>query len=517
MTKRILLSAASAFLLASAGAASADVYTPTSEAMTTPTISWAKNKQAAALGTLNAITVVSDGYDYQHALDTQLALPFHIHSQVTKSRWRIKESYIVIGRAPIMSGGQVGACCGSLGIFDQYNYAAYVPHGDTKELQKDGWWTAEVKDNSIATRARNACRNLKLELQQQGLGREEIFGQDRNTTLPTEFHYVARVGHRNHNRDLWESGEVRVHWKQSQAIWQDINVICQRDLTSEIGENPNPGPKPVQPASTDLAVPFQVKQAALAITPKKYEGACPMKLHLNPTIETIGKGTVRYRFVDQLGHKSKEYKVKFDKSDVKFLDHVVEIDRKDKPKGPSLATPQAQQGGQLGLAAPSNPDLVQGYYRLEIVAPHKKLSKIVDYSVKCTTKNASDELAPTPGVTPLVLNPAVVAGLNVQAALADLLVEQVQAVPAQLTKLYVKVTNKGVAASAPTTLRALRWVGPRATGRGTPVPAIQPGQSQTVLAELGGDVAGATQLFLRIDDPNKVKEADENNNGFTVK
>lgn len=516
MTKRILLSAASAFLLASAGAASADLYTPTSEAMTTPTISWAKNEQAAALGTLNAITVVSDGYDYQHALDTQLALPFHIHSQVTKSRWRIKDSFIVIGRAPIMSGGQVGACCGSLGVFDQYNYAVRVPHSATKELQKDGWWTVEVKDNSIGTRARNACRNLKLELQQQGLSRDEIFGQDRNTTLPTEFRYVARVGHWNHNRDLWESGEASVHWKQSQAMWQDINVICQRDMTSEIGENPNPGPKPVQPASTDLAVPFQVKQAALAITPKQYEGTCPAKLHLNPTIETIGKGTVRYRFVDQLGHKSKEYKVKFDKSDVKFLDHVVEIDRKDKPKGPSLATPQAQSG-EMGLAAPSSPDLVQGYYRLEVVAPHKKLSKIVDYSVKCTTQNASDEIAPTPGVTPLVLSPAVVAGLNVPAKLADLVVDQVQATPAYQTKLYVKVSNKGQAASAPTTLRALRWVGQQATGRGTPVPAIQPGQSQVVLAELGGNVADATGLHVRIDDPNKVKELDETNNSYKVK
>jgi len=75
---------------------------------------------------------------------------------------------------------------------------------------------------------------------------------------------------------------------------------------------------------------FQVNQAALAITPKHHEAKCPAKLHLNPTIEATGKGTVKYRFVDQLGNHSQTFLVKFDKSDVKFLDHIIEIDAKNK-------------------------------------------------------------------------------------------------------------------------------------------------------------------------------------------
>ncbi len=58
-----------------------------------------ENWQAAGLGRQDTITVTSDGHDYQSAIDTILNLPFHIEAEVTKSKWRIKESYIVIGRS----------------------------------------------------------------------------------------------------------------------------------------------------------------------------------------------------------------------------------------------------------------------------------------------------------------------------------------------------------------------------------------------------------------------------------
>lgn len=508
MTKRTMLLSAAAGLLMSAAGASADIYTPSSESMSDPKISSAKNQQAAALGRQDSIVVVPDNQDYAHAKPAKLALPFHVDAHTSKNKWRIKESYIVIGLAPLASAGQVGSCCGSLKDFSQYNYAAELDHGAVEKVDRDAWWTVEIEGTSIATRARNACRKLRDELEDQGLTRDQIFGQDRATTLPTDFRYVARVAHKNDNHDVNEVGASSIQWKQSQPSWANINVICQkRAPTRHIAEPQKPKPT----GSNDIAAAFQVNQAALAITPKHYEAKCPAKLHLNPTIEATGKGTVNYRFVDQLGNHSQTFQVKFDKSDVKFLDHVIEIDAKNKPKGLGFKAAQPQSGA-LGLAAPSNPGLTQGYFRVEVLSPHKKLSNIADYSVKCTVKTGGNgEITSVPDT----VNPAVVGELTI--GLADLVVDSVQPSPAVPTKLFVKITNQGKSASKPTNLRAIRWVGSEATGRGTLVPAIQPGQSQVVLAELGGTIDGATQLYVRVDDPNRVLESDDGNNSFKVK
>jgi hypothetical protein len=516
MSKRhVLLSAASAALLnlAASAPASADLYTPTSEAMSDPTLGNPKDWAAAGFGRQDLITVTSDGQDYQSALNTTLRLPFHIEAEVSKDKWRIKDSFIVIGLAPLNSGGQVGSCCGSLVHFHEANFAARIDQGATKHVDRDAWWVAEVKDNSIGNRARNACRNLRKDLEAQGLSHDEIFGQDRDTVLSTEFRYVARVGHKNDNHDVNESGASSIEWKQSQPSWENIAVTCQRDLTSHATGTPDPTPIPT--GSDDVAVPFQVSQAALAITPKPYAGKCPASIHLLPTLEATGKGVVKYRFVDGLGNHSQQFQVAFDKHDVKFLDHVIEIDDQGKPKSLGFAVAQPQ-GGALGLAAPTVAGLVQGYFKLEVMSPQHKLSNIADYSVTCTDKAAGDDLTMKPGtVNPAPVIPAVAGVLTLGAA--DLIVEEVQPSPAVPTKLFVKVTNKGNVASTPTNLKAIRWTGNQSTARGTLVPAVLPGQSQVVLAELGGTIAGASQLYVRVDDPNRIKEQDEGNNSYKVK
>jgi hypothetical protein len=504
--RRLLLGATASALLAvfGTGAGIADNYNPSSEAFKKLKISAAENEQAAALGTYHTIAVIPDDEDWATAQPTTLFLPFHLEAEVSKNKWRVKDSFITIGVAPIQSGGQL------IG-FAPANYAARVEHGDTKHFDKDGWWTSEVSaNNSLGARARNACRNLRKELAQQGMKHAEIFSQDRNTILPTEFRYSARVAHHNDYYDIIEANSMGTYWMQTQPIWANINVICKKGGASKL-VGPAPDPTPIPTGSNDIAMGFQVNQAALAISPKPYTGRCPAKIHLNPTIEATGKGTVKYRFVDQLGNHSQQFQVKFDKSDIKFLDHVIEIESKGKPKGLGFAAPQ-QQGGALGLAAPTDPNLVQGYFRVEVLSPHKKLSNIADYSVKCTFKVAGNgELAaPKDVVKPVVMGDLV-------AGLADLWIEQVQPSPAVPTKLFVKVTNKGKAASTPTNLRAIRWTGGQATGRGTLVPAVQPGQSQVVLAELGGTIDGATQLYLRVDDPNRIPEQNEKNNSFKVK
>jgi len=510
---RLFARAASAALLAVAASAgaSADLYTPSSESMTDPKITTAHDGLTAALYTNNNILVAVKDGDYDHAEKGKLNLPFHVEAETTAAKWRIKESYIIIGVAPIWSGDVKGSCCGELYDFGEYDYPTLLGYGNTKHINDDAWWHTDVGDNSLGMRARNACRNLRQELSNQGMKHDEIFGQDRATALDTDFRFVARVAHKNPNHDINESGQSTIFWKQSQSYWTKIGVTCKKDPTIHVAGDPNPDPTPHPTGSNDIALGFQVNQAALAITPKPYVGKCPVKIHLDPTIEATGKGTVKYRFVDQLGNHSQEFQVKFDKHDVKFLDHVVEIDDKGKLKGLGFAAAQPQ-GGALGLAAPTVPHLNQGYFQLEVTSPHHKLSNIADYSVKCTFSTAGDgEIAGVPDT----VDPVVVGGLTL--GLADLVIDSVQPSPAVPTKLFVKVTNKGQAASTPTNLKAIRWTGNQSTARGTLVPTVQPGQSQVVLAELGGTIAGATQLYVRVDDPNRIAELNEGNNSFKVK
>ncbi|WP_374653317.1 CARDB domain-containing protein [Dongia sp.] len=491
---RLLARTATAALMffTAAAAALADIYTPTSESLSDPEIGPALNEQAAALGTQNAITVMPDKNDYAFAKPANLALPFHLRAEVSKDKWRIKDSFIVIGIAPIDSGGQIGSCCGALNEFEPANFATEVDHGPTKKIDMDGWWTVAVGDNSLGTRARNACRNLRKELAQQGLSHDEIFSQDRQTTLPTPFRYVARVGHKNDNHDIIEAGAASREWKQSQETWYNISVTCLHEATRGVAGDPTSVPT----GSGDIAMGFQVSQAALAITPDKYEAVCPAKLHLNPTIEATGQGLVHYRFVNELGHHSQEFQVNFTKSDVKFLDHVITIDDKGEPADLGFKAPAAQGGG-LGLVASNDPNLKQGYFQLEILSPHKKVSNIADYSVKCVAETVG-QVAAKPD-------------------LADLIVEDVQSAPNLLSKVFVKVTNIGTGPSTPTNLRATSLKDGQSIVRGTLVPAVEPGTSQVVLAQLGTTISSAQQIAIQVDSPNRIKESDEGNNGFQYK
>jgi hypothetical protein len=202
----------------------------------------------------DTIVVVPDEEDYAYAKPTKLALPFHIEAKVSKSKWRIKDSRIVIGIAPLHSGSQVGSCCGMLLEFSPYNYAARTEHGASQHIDRDAWWTVEVKRQQH--RHAGAQRLPRQAQGARGPGHEpqEIFAQDRMTTLPTDFRYVARVAHKSH--DLQEASSS-TYWKQSQPIWANINVICQKGRPSRIAVDPTPPPPPT--ASNDLTVGFQVK------------------------------------------------------------------------------------------------------------------------------------------------------------------------------------------------------------------------------------------------------------------
>lgn len=448
------------------------------------------NGQAAGIGTQNTILVTATANDWMAAQPTQLALPLRIEARVTTSKWRIRESWITIGYAPVDDGG--------LAHFDAANYAHHVEHGPGKDIKLNTFWVGQVGDSSLGVRARNACRILGQSLYAQGLSVEEIFSQDRATQMSLEFHYVARVGHKYDWNDVWEEDERSYAWRQSQPSYATVHIVCQKFKASEIVAGALP-----RPTVQDLAVGFQVTQVALALTPASHTGACPATVHLSPTIQANGKGVVRYRFKNQLGAASQVFQLAFSKADTKFPDHVISLGDSGAPQGLGFAAATGS-GGDLGLAAPNDPDLVKGYFQVEVLSPHARKSNMASYTLRCK-----------PG---LIAGGGLVAATKPMVAtlaLADLVIEQ--AAPSGVaSKLMVKVTNQGTAASKPTNLKLFYHAGGKVTVRGAVVPAVQPGQSQVVFAEAGASVAAADKILLRVDDPNRIAELNEGNNGFAL-
>ena len=514
--RKHLLSAAAIATLAAAcpTGASAGENTPSSESIKRIELGLPHDKFGMALSAQYTIEVQPDNLDWTNVVPTKLRVPFHALVEPSKLKWAIKNAFIMLGVAPIESAGVIGACCGTLTSVPATTYP-HALYPDSGGMNEDVWWEADVGNNSYATRARNACRNLRQDLEHQGLSHDEIFGEDRVTTMSEEFRLVAQVRYQKIVPAKFDPsgyglpgqpGVADTYWMQSQSVWIDVQVLCKKRDGLVINVNPD-----IQPGADDLSMGFQVNQAALAISPKPYQGKCPAKIHLNPTIEATGKGTVKYRFVDQLGNHSQTFQVKFDKHDVKFLDHVIEIDAKGKPKGLGFAVAQPQ-GGDFGLTAPNDPNLVQGYFKMEVLSPHPKESNLADYSVKCTVKTGSDDLVAPPDT----VNPVVVDG-DLAAGLPDLFVEDVLVNPLLPYRVVVKITNQGQAASKPTNIKAIRWTGNLNTVKGTLVPAIQAGQSQVIQVMLSGTYDGATGLDLSLDDPNRIPEKDEGNNTYKVK
>ncbi len=506
---RLLTAAAGTTIaLASATPASiamADQNTPSSESLTDPVVSTPHNQQAALLGTNRTIEVVADNLDYAHAKPTHLMLPFHVEAKSTKHRWYLPVSYLMVGLAPIKSAGVTGTCCGQLDAdeLSPYSYAVMLDHpSSTRHIDMDAWWALDVVPDTegIATAAVNACRNMRDELQHQGLHSDEIFGTDRQTSLDYDFRFVASVAY------MRGFASQETFWKQSQPRWEKINVVCKKRDGINVSLNPD-----IPPASDDITLGFQVTQAALAISPDTYEGRCPVELHLNPTLVATGKGKVRYRFRDQLGNKSQIFEVNFTKPDTKFLDHTIRMDAKGKPDG--LGFTSAQGSGEFGFVAQTSPNLKQGYFQLEVLEPHKKMSNIADYSVKCTFSTHDGGLVAPPDT----VNPVIVEGLTGAQLSPDLYVRETAFNPLLPNKVIVTVTNQGKGAAKATNLKAFYWVGNQSGARGTSVPAMGPGESQVVQAEVGALVEQATSIVLHIDDPNRLREENEANNSYLVK
>ena len=99
----------------------------------------------------------------------------------------------------------------------------------------------------------------------------------------------------------------------------------------------------------------------------------------------------------------------------------------------------------------------------------------------------------------------------------DLVIRQVVAVKDDDRKLRAHVVNIGGADAGACNLMLYYHRAGQVVKRGTSVPAIQKGKDVWVDVNNDNPAAAASSISLRVDDPDRVKEANELNNSYKLK
>lgn len=168
-----------------------------------------------------------------------------------------------------------------------------------------------------------------------------------------------------------------------------------------IGEEPGPGwrdatiepPTRDQQVDDQLTVAPAVTQADLIVMA---DPADPCRLLLSGALATNEPMSVDYRFTDELGVPSQVFTVDVDHTQVAFLDHHVDLpvrapslDGDDGGVGELVAR---DPGGALELTA-DDTDREQGWYQLQVTAPHSLTSDIASYDVPPCTSGSEQAIA----------------------------------------------------------------------------------------------------------------------------
>lgn len=96
---------------------------------------------------------------------------------------------------------------------------------------------------------------------------------------------------------------------------------------------------------------------------------------------------------------------------------------------------------------------------------------------------------------------------------ADLTIESVQVAPANPGRLRVRVANQGLSPAVETEITLVYQRGGDTEVRSAVVPMLQTGERQWLVVEGGSLLREADKVLLHIDDPDRVDESDEANNG----
>ena len=345
-----------------------------------------------------------------------------------------------------------------------------------------------------------------------------------------------------------------------------VRVLCKGDKA--IADKVAPLPT--------LTAAFKVKEAQLTASPGYHKGACPQEVTLSLKFLTQGKGTLKYKIHSANGKVSKTYSTqvtgKIGGVYGKVVEHKfsVPLAENDAPSGgaggglvgqgsgdfaiyqppvdPGFPTSPQGPGSFTDQATPGN--VHKNSFMVKVTASNTAESGYDGYRIICDPKPNPDVVAGMPGdltveprpiqpqqvkpgaPTSLLRGPAAkamaatpakpagrrVAGAGQVAALAalpDLVIKQARPVPGNNKQLRVLVANQGRAKAGAANLKGLYRRGGKTLTRSASIPALKAAGQAWVLLDFGAPLARASRIDLRADDPNRVREAKEGNNGLS--
>lgn len=256
-----------------------------------------------------------------------------------------------------------------------------------------------------------------------------------------------------------------------------------------------------------------------------YTGFCPRKLNFGGEIEykVLPGRTVnlKYRYVATSGArviKSDYYTTTYTSTERKNL-HSWGLDFPLTTGGPQLMAPTNS----------GEPDVYAGNVVLEFVGavPFHATLQPVQFKVTClkdgvvnpavggSPDNFGTQTRPR---DPVAMNPAPAAQLKangvVQAGKPDLAIRAVLPAPGNERVLLVRVTNLGAAPSPPTQLSMFLPEGKPIRAQ---VGVVAPNGQREIRVAAPQSLKGVRPLRLRIDDPDRVAESNEDNNEFVLR
>jgi len=297
------------------------------------------------------------------------------------------------------------------------------------------------------------------------------------------------------------------------------------------------------PSIDDFKQVFGVTGAELTAIPAKKTTTCPTTVRFEGRIHVNGSGQIRYR-VEENGQVGPLKTINANAAGGYALAWQSEV---EVPQGPAAA------GGLAVAPQPGN--VATGRALLLIESPSDGVSESneASYEITCSPLAPVGGMAqtpedPEPGPLPKAApqpkirqeapqpKPTVEGGQNerihkqparraapppannaLQAVvlLPDLRIRTAMVDPSKPKEVKVRVANTGQAPSAATRVRV--WVLPQGKAWYGIVPPLAAGKDGWTTVQADMPVMAAQKVYARADDPDKVSESDEGNNGYELK
>ena len=399
------------------------------------------------------------------------------------------------------------------------------------------------------------CYTKRKQLLDSGTPLHSLLSQD--WLVETQAYAKAKLRYSTDGADSYKIFETEV--------LVPVTVLCKGD--EAIADKVAPLPT--------LSAAFKVNEAQLTASPGYHKGACPQEVTLSLKFLTQGKGTLKYKIHSANGKVSKTYTTqvtgKIGGAYGKVVEHKfsVPLAEDGAPSGGSGGGLVGQGSGDFAIYQPPidpgfpvNPqgpgsfadqatpgNVHKNSFMVKVTAPNTVESGYDGYRIICDPKPNPGVVAGIPGdltVKPrpvergtpgaptsllrgagakaMAAVPAKPAGRRAAgsgqvaalAALPDLIIKQAKPVPGNNKQLRVLVANQGRGKAGAASLKGFYRRGGKTLTRSASIPALKAAGQAWVLLDFGAPLARASRIDLRADDPNRVKETKEGNNGHSL-